>query len=309
MILQPPDELVPGQVAGRYCEDDALLLVDRCIQLEAVQRQEYLRRSMTDALVSIDEWVTLNEREPECPRLGHNRWIEVIIAVRSKRLGKSGLEASKIPEPSSTTRRGDQMLVEPEHLGERQVAHLRESLVEVCVFGKDAICGLLKIIRRMRCEIGNERRRQLFHGDPEGLRAFAKEPHLGLGEFKLQLGHEESVAELGVCCEIVNERCSVAPSLPSRASEPLASVDGCAQALHRAKVTTATAPVFVVGCPRSGTHFTAELFRNTLHYSSWHCDDVGKASGDSFLGYSKWHGHQMALPTLRATLAEIKRRD
>ena len=49
-------------------------------------------------------------------------------------------------------------------------------------------------------------------------------------------------------------------------------------------------PVFVVGCPRSGTHFAAELFRNPVHYSSWHCDDVGKASGDSFLGFSKWHG-------------------
>jgi len=34
----------------------------------------------------------------------------------------------------------------------------------------------------------------------------------------------------------------------------------------------------------------AELFRSTPHYASWHCDDVGKASGDSFLGYSKWYG-------------------
>lgn len=49
-------------------------------------------------------------------------------------------------------------------------------------------------------------------------------------------------------------------------------------------------PVFVIGCPRSGTHFAAELFRNTPGYTSKHCDDVGKASGDSFLGYGKWYG-------------------
>jgi len=49
-------------------------------------------------------------------------------------------------------------------------------------------------------------------------------------------------------------------------------------------------PVFVVGCPRSGTHFLAELFRNTPGYASRHADDVGKATGDSFLGYAKWYG-------------------
>src|SRR5688572_30337788 len=49
-------------------------------------------------------------------------------------------------------------------------------------------------------------------------------------------------------------------------------------------------PVFVVGCPRSGTHFLAELFRNTPGYASQHADDVGKATGDSFLSYAKWCG-------------------
>lgn len=46
---------------------------------------------------------------------------------------------------------------------------------------------------------------------------------------------------------------------------------------------------FVVGCPRSGTHFLAELFRQTPGFTSLHCDDVGKADGDSYLGYMKWH--------------------
>ena len=48
-------------------------------------------------------------------------------------------------------------------------------------------------------------------------------------------------------------------------------------------------PVFVVGCPRSGTHFLAELFRSTPGYASRHSDDVGKDAGDSFLGYAKWY--------------------
>lgn len=51
-----------------------------------------------------------------------------------------------------------------------------------------------------------------------------------------------------------------------------------------------TSPVFVVGCPRSGTHFLAELFRNVPGYAARHCEDIDKASGDSFLGYSKWYG-------------------
>ena len=49
-------------------------------------------------------------------------------------------------------------------------------------------------------------------------------------------------------------------------------------------------PVFVIGCPRSGTHFVAELFRSAPDFASWHSDDVGKASWDSFLGYAKWYG-------------------
>ena len=46
---------------------------------------------------------------------------------------------------------------------------------------------------------------------------------------------------------------------------------------------------FAVGCGRSGTHFLAELFRQTPGFTSLHCDDVGKADGDSYLGYTKWH--------------------
>lgn len=48
-------------------------------------------------------------------------------------------------------------------------------------------------------------------------------------------------------------------------------------------------PVFVVGCPRSGTHLLAELFRNVPQCVSRHCEDIDKATGDSFLGYSKWY--------------------
>ena len=64
-------------------------------------------------------------------------------------------------------------------------------------------------------------------------------------------------------------------------------------------------PVFVVGCPRSGTHFLANLFRSTPGYASRHSDDVGKASGDSFLGYAKWYGlpvNTRALVALREQL-------
>lgn len=57
-------------------------------------------------------------------------------------------------------------------------------------------------------------------------------------------------------------------------------------------------PVFVVGCPRSGTHFLAELFRSTPGYASQHADDVGKATGDSFLGYAKWYGLPVSTESL-----------
>jgi len=58
--------------------------------------------------------------------------------------------------------------------------------------------------------------------------------------------------------------------------------------------------VFVVGAPRSGTHFVAELFRGTKGYVSRHCDDLGSALGDSFFGYAKWYGLSLnAEPLLR----------
>lgn len=46
---------------------------------------------------------------------------------------------------------------------------------------------------------------------------------------------------------------------------------------------------FAIGSGRSGTHFLAELFKRTPEFTALHCDDVGKADGDSYLGYAKWH--------------------
>lgn len=57
---------------------------------------------------------------------------------------------------------------------------------------------------------------------------------------------------------------------------------------------------FAVGCGRSGTHFLAELFKQTPGFTSLHCDDVGKADGDSYLGYAKWY----QLPVRRESLLD-----
>jgi hypothetical protein len=46
----------------------------------------------------------------------------------------------------------------------------------------------------VRRKIGDQRRRQLFHGDAEGFRTFTKGLHLRLSEFELELRHEGSLA-------------------------------------------------------------------------------------------------------------------
>jgi len=54
------------------------------------------------------------------------------------------------------------------------------------------------------------------------------------------------------------------------------------------KVGQAT-PIFVTGVGRSGTHFLAEIFKQSNNIQSYHLDDIGNPIADSFWMYAKWY--------------------
>ena len=47
-------------------------------------------------------------------------------------------------------------------------------------------------------------------------------------------------------------------------------------------------PIFITGVGRSGTHFLARLFEKINTIKSYHLDELGNSTADSFLMYSKW---------------------
>lgn len=51
-----------------------------------------------------------------------------------------------------------------------------------------------------------------------------------------------------------------------------------------------SAPIWISGCGRSGTHFMAKLFSNVSAVEAYHLDSFGDPIGEAFEWYSRWYG-------------------
>jgi hypothetical protein len=69
VLDNPRGESLPVPLTSRDREDDLFLYVNRGRQFEAIQNENDLESSMTNALVAIDEGMILNEEIPERRRL------------------------------------------------------------------------------------------------------------------------------------------------------------------------------------------------------------------------------------------------
>jgi len=85
MVTKPIGQVHPVDLAGGEIEHQTLLAIDGGVDLGAVEHEEGLHGCVPDALVAVDEWVVLNQREAQRRRLLDHGRIESDAAER--RLG------------------------------------------------------------------------------------------------------------------------------------------------------------------------------------------------------------------------------
>lgn len=86
MLTQPVDKVDSIDTASGEIQDDALLIVDRGVDLRAVENKKCLHGSVPYTLVAIDKGVVLNQREAERFRLINQRGIQFCAAKGGLRL-------------------------------------------------------------------------------------------------------------------------------------------------------------------------------------------------------------------------------
>lgn len=116
--LQPSNECFSRELLGGNSQNEALLLVYVCVDLHPVEEQKHRHRSMTDALVPIDERVTLDKRERQSGRLFDQRRVKVGASKGCLWLGERGFDTPQITNTIRTSGRSDESLVEPKDLRE-----------------------------------------------------------------------------------------------------------------------------------------------------------------------------------------------
>lgn len=65
MIMQPTRENLTVHVTGSYLNNHSFVLIDRRLDLVAIEYQEHLHRRMSDALIAVDERMIADECEPQ----------------------------------------------------------------------------------------------------------------------------------------------------------------------------------------------------------------------------------------------------
>jgi hypothetical protein len=110
-------------LTGRKVEHQLLLVIDRRVNLAAVQNQECFGRRMADSLVPVYEGVVVHQRETEGSGVVSERGVKIDASETGSRLGESGLQRTEVTEPGGAASCFDHRAVEIDDLSEREVAH------------------------------------------------------------------------------------------------------------------------------------------------------------------------------------------
>ena len=98
MLTQPVDKVGSIDTASGEIQDESFLIVDRGVDLRAVENEKCFHGSVPYSLVAIDKGVVLNQREAERCRLINQRGIQIGAAKGSLRLDDRRLKCAKITD-------------------------------------------------------------------------------------------------------------------------------------------------------------------------------------------------------------------
>ena len=99
MDSEPTRQCIPAYDARSDVEHKALLFVDRCIDLVAIEHQHYFHRCMANALVAVDERVIGYERKAQSGGFLDKRRVEVHTVERRTGLRESGFQQARSRMP------------------------------------------------------------------------------------------------------------------------------------------------------------------------------------------------------------------
>ncbi len=94
--MKPGGNFVAAQATGGDVEHQTFLLIDRRLDLAAVEHQESFHRGVPDALVAIQKRVVMNEGETQRGSLVHQREVEIYAAEGRSRLSECGIESTQV---------------------------------------------------------------------------------------------------------------------------------------------------------------------------------------------------------------------
>ena len=80
MLAQPVRQLAASDAARSEIQDETFLILDRCLNLRAGQDTERLHCRMSQAFVSVDEGMPLDQREAQRRGLLRQRGIQIDAA-------------------------------------------------------------------------------------------------------------------------------------------------------------------------------------------------------------------------------------
>lgn len=125
-------------------KNDFLLLVDRCIDLEAIQDQRHFQRRVTDTLVPVDKWMICDKKEAKRRGLLDQGWIQIFAAERLMRLSDRRFKTAAVSQTGRASRLLDHAGVEFDDFFDGEEPHLRQPFVQLGVLRQNSICGTLK---------------------------------------------------------------------------------------------------------------------------------------------------------------------
>jgi len=112
VFLDPAGELFSIHLPGSDRKDDSFLIVNRRVELVAIEQEKDLECGVADALVAVDEWMIRDERESEGDCFFDDRWVEVGSVEALPGLRNCRFKEPEIPYANSSAGQDSEAFVE-----------------------------------------------------------------------------------------------------------------------------------------------------------------------------------------------------
>jgi len=123
VLTKPVDQMAAPDPASREIEDQAFLVIDRGVDLAAVEDEERLHGGVSNTLVAIDKRVALDQRETRRRRFLNQRGIQIDAPEGRLGLGDRRLKCAKIADAGGAAGGFEETAMQFDDLAECELPH------------------------------------------------------------------------------------------------------------------------------------------------------------------------------------------